>query len=729
VVPPSDTHDPIERAASLCAAARFADALALVEPLVESPVGPSVEPPIEPLEEPPSAPDAAAPATALNVAATAALALGRLGDAERWWRRCIAARPDFADAYSGLGVLLKTQQRHTDAESIYRQLLARHPDDAHAHNNLGTVLYAMGRRADAQAAWRRAIALCPDHAQAHANLGVALHDEGRLHEAEAASRAALALRPEHARSHTSLGNVLRALGRHDDAAAAYNRALSLDPRDADALNGLGGLLHGSGRVADAELAFRLAVAVRPDHADAHLNLGAVLMALGRAGDAAASYRTALAHRANYAEAHYNLGIALHALDRLADAEAAYRDAIACQPALVHAHNNLGCVLRAQDRLAEAADAFRGALAANPDLAEAHNNLGGVLKELGQWPQAEAAYRRALALRADYVDAAFGLAVLLLGAGRFDEGWARYESRYEQPGFVHHRTRSLLRCPPWRGESLAGKSVLVWQEDGLGDMLQFGRYFAELKARGAAHIAFACMPALRPLFARVPDVDAVLDHDDAAARSSGYDGWTSLLSVPFHLRTTPDTIPQPLRFVPEPARVERWRAAFGASNGRRRVGLVWKGNPRHHNDAHRSLPSLAALAPLWRVPGIEFVSLQKGQGEDEARHPPPGQPIVAAGDDLADFADTAALVELLDLVICVDTSSAHLAASMGKPCWVMLPGRDVDWRWLRERDDSPWYPRTVRLFRTGDGEPWDAVVERVARACAAWAGAHAASALS
>jgi tetratricopeptide (TPR) repeat protein len=704
--PPLNEEDPVQRASSLCAAARFADALALVEPLVVA--------------------DADADAAALNIAATASLALGRLADAERWWRRAIATQPDFADAYSGLGILLKTLNRHADAESTYRQLLSLRPDDAHAHNNLGTVLYATGRRAEAEAAWRRAIALRPDHAEAHGNLGVALHDEGRLHEAEAACRAALALRPENAKSHTSLGNVLRALGRHDDAAAAYQRALSLNPRDADALNHLGGLLHASGRLADAELAFRLAVTVRADYPEAHLNLGAVLMALGRASDAATSYRAALAHRADYAEAHYNLGIALHALERLPEAESAYRHAIACQPLLVHAHNNLGCVLRAQDRLTEAADAFRHAVAVNADLAEAHNNLGGVLKELGHLPEAEAAYRRALALRADYVDANFGLAVLLLASGRFDEGWARYESRYEQPGFVHHRTRTLLRCPQWQGEPLAGKSLLVWQEDGLGDMLQFGRYFAQLKAIGAAHIAFACMPALRPLFASVPDVDAVLDHDDAAAQSSRHDCWTSLLSVPFHLRTTPDTIPPPLCFVPEPARVERWRAMLGASNGRRRVGLVWKGNPRHHNDAHRSLPSLAALAPLWRVPGIEFVSLQKGQGEDDARNPPPAQPLVATGDAIADFADTAALIELLDLVICVDTSSAHLAASMGKPCWMMLPGRDADWRWMRGRDDSPWYPRTLRLFWPRDGEPWEALVERVADECAAWMGVDAVS---
>ncbi|HTH58826.1 MAG TPA: tetratricopeptide repeat protein [Paraburkholderia sp.] len=696
--------DTLRRAVSLCSAAQFADALALVEPLVASDV---------------HAPDV----VALNVAATASLALGRLADAEARWRRCIAAQPDFPDAYNGLGILLQTQGRLADAEATYRQWLTLRPDDVHAHNNLGTVLHAMGRGAGAEAAWRRAIELQPDHAQAHGNLGVLLHEAGRFDEAEAAWRAAIALRPDHAKSHTGLGNALCALGRHDDAAAAYQRALSLNPRDADALNQLGSLLHAAGRLPEAELAFRLATGARADYAEAHLNLGAVLMALKRTSDAEASYRTALAHRPNYAQAHYNLGIALHALERLPEAEVAYRRAIVCQPDLVHAHNNLGCVLRAQDRIDEAIDAFRSTLAVNEELPEAHNNLAGVLRELGRADEAEAEYRRAIALRADYADAKFGLAVLLLAHGRFDEGWALYESRYEQPNFVHHRTRTLLQCPQWQGEPLAGKSVFVWQEDGLGDMLQFGRYFAGLKALGAAHIAFACVPTLRPLFARVAGVDAVLDHHEAAAQSSRYDCWTSLISVPFRLRTTLDTIPAPLRFVPEAARVERWRARLGAVGGRKRVGLVWKGNPRHHNDANRSVPSLAALAPLWRAPSVEFVSLQKGRGEDDARNPSPDQPLVALGHEIADFADTAAIVELLDLVICVDTSTAHLAASMGKPCWVMLPGHDVDWRWMRGRDDSPWYPDSMRLFWPRDGERWDALVERVADACVAWAHAQ------
>jgi hypothetical protein len=275
---------------------------------------------------------------------------------------------------------------------------------------------------------------------------------------------------------------------------------------------------------------------------------------------------------------------------------------------------------------------------------------------------------------------------------------------------------MLSCPQWSGEPLAGKSLLVWQEDGLGDMLQFSRYFALLKAQGAAHIAFACAPALHRLMARVDGVDAVLDHDAAMAGASSYDCWTSLLSAPLYLRTTIDTIPRATQFAVEPALVEQWQPVLDALPPGRKIGLVWKGNAKHHNDANRSIPSLAPLAPLWSVPGLSFVSLQKGQGEDEARDPPAGQPLLDLGAKVTDFADSAALVAQLDLMICVDTSIAHLAASLGKPCWVMLPERDIDWRWLHGRDDSPWYPHALRLFHRAAGEDWPTSIERVRQAC-------------
>lgn len=655
-------------------------------------------------------------ADALNIAGACCFALRNAVDAENHWRQCLRVKPGYAEVYGSLGSLFKSLGRLSAAKAMYRQLVSLRPDQADTHHHLGNVLYGLGYKEDAEASYREALALRPDYAEAHYNRGIVLCDLRRPHEAEAAYRHALRGLHGCAEVHNNLGNVLVELGRPAEADAAYREALTLRPQYPEALNNLGGVLKAAHRLVEAELACRLALAIRPDYAEAHLNLGAVLADLERLPEAEAACREAIACRPDYAHAHYNLGIALFKLERYADAEQAYREAIRWQPGIVQAHNNLGCVLRVLDRFPEAIDAFRQALEVCPELAEAHSNLGHALAQLKRLPEAESAYRQALALRADYGDARFGLAVLLLRMGRFEEGWRQYECRYDEPSFVHHKTRAMLSCPQWSGETLAGKSLLVWQEDGLGDMLQFSRYFVLLKAQGAAHIAFACAPALHRLMARVDGVDAVLDHDAALAGASSYDCWMSLLSAPLYLRTTIDTIPHAAQFALEPALVEQWRPALDALPPGRRIGLVWKGNAKHHNDANRSIPSLATLAPLWSVPGLSFASLQKGQGEDEARDPPAGQPLLDLGAKVTDFADSAAIVAQLDLVICVDTSIAHLAASLGKPCWVMLPERDIDWRWLHGRDDSPWYPHTLRLFHRAAGEDWPMSVERVRQAC-------------
>ncbi|QIE28893.1 Tetratricopeptide repeat protein (plasmid) [Caballeronia sp. SBC1] len=699
IAPPiADWH---QSAASLCLAGHYAQALSTVKPMLE----------------PHPALTGTALAEALNLAAVCSLGLGQPADAQAYWRQAIEAKPDFIDAYNNLGMLLKGLGSLVEAEVIYRQLLGIRPDLAEASNNLGAVLYDLGRLRDAETAYRQALAIRADYAQAHYNLGIVLYDMRRWHEAERAYRQALVLSPD-AGAFNNLGNVLKELARLPEAEAAYRQALVLRPQYADALNNLANVLKELGRLPEAELACRMALTIRPDFAEAHLNLGALMVAFKRLPEAEVSYRQALAVRPDYAEAHYNLGIVLQALDRLPEAEAAYGQALLIRPDIVEAHNNLGNVLWALHRPADAVAAYRRALALRPDLAEGHHNLGNVLEELGHLTDAEAAFRRALAIRADYHDAKVSLSTLLLSMGEFEEGWRLYDSRYEQLGFIHHQTQSWLKCPRWRGEALAGKSLLLWQEDGLGDMVQFGRYLPQLKAQGASHVAFACAPALHRLFAAVEGVDAVLDHEAAQGRAHEYDYWASPMSAPLHLRTTPDTIPDPIRLTPDPLLVEHWRTRLATLPPGRKVGLVWKGNPKHHNDANRSLPSLATFAPLWSVSGVSFVSLQKGQGEEEGQSPPAGLPLLHLGTDLRDFADTAAIIGELDLLICVDTAAAHIAASLGKPCWVLLPREDIDWRWMRERDDSPWYPQTLRLFRQAADESWSTAVERVRLACIA-----------
>ncbi|WP_144107049.1 tetratricopeptide repeat protein [Paraburkholderia sp. BCC1886] len=477
---------------------------------------------------------------------------------------------------------------------------------------------------------------------------------------------------------------------------------------------------GLGRLDDAQSYWRRAIETNPAFVDAYLNLGKLLKGLDRLPDLEQLYRQLLAVHPDFADAHNHLGSALQDQGRPAEAEASYRRAATLSPERAEFHYNLGVVLRPLGRWDEAAEAYRRAVATSPDFVIAHSNLGNVLKELGRLPEAETAYRQALAIRPGYPVAKFALALLLISVGRFDEGWRLYEGRHDDPTSPQYTTQQVLRRPHWQGQPLAGKKLLVWQEGGLGDAIHFGRYFPMLKALGPIEIAFACSATLHRLFDTVEGVDVVLSHEAGLTAAAQYDYWLSPLSAPLHLGTTLDNIPLPVQFKLARPWLESWGAYLAALPPGPKIGLVWKGNPKHHNDAHRSLPALAMLAPLWRIPdaNLNFVSLQKGAGEDEARTPPPDQPLLHLGTDVADLADSAAIVAQLDLVICVDTSLAHLAASAGTPCWVLLPPEDVDWRWMHERTDSPWYPQTVRLFRQPLNGKWRDLIERVREALAA-----------
>ncbi len=572
-----------------------------------------------------------------------------------------------------------------------------------------------GRLHEAADTLRTLLATHSDDPAAQFTLGLLLHDRGQALEAEAAYRASLALRPDH-EVHKRLGNLLMQQSRFADAEHAYKQALTLHAQDADALANLGRALYAQQRLPEAALASHLAVTIRPEYVEAQVDVACVLLELGRLREAEATLRTAIAKRADYADAHFNLGLVLDKTARYTEAEAAYREALRLRPDAGAAYNNLGNVLQRSDRFHEAADIYRQALALDPHAAPSHYNLATALRGLDRPHEAEPHYRRALESKPDYFDAQFGLGTLLLSLGRFEEGWRLFESRYALPRFLHCQTKATIPLPQWQGESLEGRSLLVWQEDGLGDVIQFGRYLPLLKAAGAKRIDMVCAPSLHRLFENVEGVDALLTHDAATAKYGDYDCWTSLLSAPVHLGTTLDTIPPAQYLQVDKTRAAYWQERLAGLPPGPRIGLVWKGNPRHHNDAHRSLNSLSLLLPLWSIPGATLISLQKGQDEDEAQQPRRFQPLLALGHELTDFADTAALIAHLDLVVCVDTSTAHLAGSLGKPCWVLLPYHDPDWRWLHGRSDSPWYRDTMRVFWQPRAGNWSAPVEAVLQGC-------------
>lgn len=421
------------------------------------------------------------------------------------------------------------------------------------------------------------------------------------------------------------------------------------------------------------------------------------------------FREALRLVPDFAETHSNLGLLLDQAGRQVEAEYHYVHALTCNPHYLQTYLNLGGLLTVQKRFEEAETVYRLALELHPNSPAVWSNLGVLQACQKQEAAAERSYRTALELDAEYRLASFNFSYLLLRQGRFEEGWRHLEARDWYAPLEKH-----LTCPRWRGEPLDGKTLLIGFEAGHGDMVQFCRYAAVLKSQYAVFIGLICHPALKKLFDSLEGVDSVFSFAEPLP-ASGWDYWTPPFSIPFYCQTRLDSMPAKLPYLrADREKIEDWSSRLVTDSGPSglRIGLVWKGNPLFENDQDRSLPHLETLAPLGEITGIRFFSLQKGAGEEEAAHPPIGLPIVNLGPELFDFADTAAVIEHLDLVISVDTAVAHIAGAMSKPCWVLLPDYKTDWRWLTERSDSPWYPGVLRLFRQPRMGDWATVVTEV-----------------
>lgn len=394
------------------------------------------------------------------------------------------------------------------------------------------------------------------------------------------------------------------------------------------------------------------------------------------------------------------------------AESCFRIALTLAPHFGEAMTNLALLRERAGATDEAEQLYRHALPLLPDSPALRSNLGVLLACAKRETEAEQCYRAALALDAGHRHARFNLSYVLLRQGRMEEGWACLEART-----IPAPLGEYFHAPRWSGEAIAGKSIVLGFEAGHGDMIQFCRYLPMLKKMGARRVALVCHPALTRLFRTLEGVDELYAWDEPVA-ADGWDFWGMPMSLPYCCGTRPDTIPAPIPYLTAtPSDIARWRTRLPQAG--LRVGLVWRGNAHFENDAQRSLPSLDLLAPLGHVEGIRFVSLQKGPGQRDALQPPAGLTLLPLGERLEDFADTAAVVAQLDLVISVDTAVAHLAGSLGTPCWILLPKRRPDWRWTEGRADTPWYPRGTRLYWQSTAGDWSAVIALLVDELASW----------
>jgi tetratricopeptide (TPR) repeat protein len=574
------------------------------------------------------------------------------------------SRPNAADADGRLLV--------TDPNSV-----PGYPEAARFFEQ-GTARFNARDHAGAAAAFREAIARVPGMVAAHNNLGVALRLDGDETAAAAAFRRAVEIAPNYAAAHANLGLVLRARGELEEALAALRRAASLDPDNADTQSHLGSAYGAFHRYDVAAAHFRRATELRPHFPTAYANLGMALTELNRWDEAVAAYERAAALDPDDASIRVNLAFARDDPAGIAEAEAQCRRLIAARSNLPEAYNALGLILQKQNRLGESLEC----------------------------------YRRATALRPDFLPAVINESLVLLLMGRYDEAWPKYEWRRRLPML----RRNQRAQPQWQGEDIAEKTILLHSEQGFGDTIQFLRYLP-LVAERARHIVLEIPRPLVRMAASLPVANITIVPNNRPPPSA--DVHVPMLNLPRIFATRVASIPGRVPYLmPRRPLVERWARRLAADT-RFKVGLAWAGNPEHKGNRSRSL-TLGRLAPLLAVGDIGWYGIQVGRPADEIKRLPQGT-VTDLSPQLTDFAETAGAILNLDLVIAVDTAVAHLAGALARPVWIMI-GFSPDWRWLLDRDDSPWYP-SVRLYRQPAPGDWDSVIALLAADVAARAARH------
>jgi len=599
-------------------------------------------------------------------------------------------------ASAGLG---RVQQ----AELAFRQACRLRPDDADGHNNLGNVLQAQHKLDEAIVAYQCAIEINPNNMRAYNNLGGALRAQNRLDEALVAYRHSININPDFSDTYYNIANIMLLRKNFDEAIAGYQRAVELNPDHARAFYNLGNALQKNNRLDDAIVAYRQSIEIRPDNVDAINNLGNAFYKNNNCDEAIAAYLRVLEIKPNNVSALNNLGNAFFKQNKFDEAIEVYQRAINNKPNYSEAYYNIGIVMRAQNKIDEAILAYRKAIEIDPEYASAYNNMGVLFRAQNKVEESVDIFQRAIKIDHDHASAYFNQGISLLLLGHFREGWNLYEWRWKTEA-MKMNVREFDR-PLWLGqEDICGKTIFLHGEQGFGDTLQFCRYADLVKKLGAIVILEVQKPLIRLLF-DLKGIDRIVENKKDVRY---FDYHCPLLSLPKALQTDLYSIPAaPYYLKSEISIQEKWSIRLGKKT-RPRVGIAWSGNSLHRNDQNRSVFLEKILCYLSE--DFEYFCLQKDIRERD-RDILKNSKIRQFSDEITDFAETAALCELMDLVISVDTSVAHLAGALGKQTWILLP-YIPDWRWLLERDDSPWYP-SVRLFRQQQAGDWDTTLERVA----------------
>ena len=568
------------------------------------------------------------------------------------------------------GLTFHQQGQLSEAKKIYEQILKSDPKHFHALQLTASLYWQQQKNAEALHYFDAALTINPNFAPLHNNRGNALQDLKRFDEALQSYDLAIEQKPDYAEAYYNRGISFHNLKRFDEEIKSYNRVIELIPNYAEAYN----------------------------------NRGNALKELERYDVALQDYDKAIQLIPNYAEAYNNRGDALQELERYDEALQDYDKAIQLKPDFNEAYSNRGTVLLDLKRFDEALKDYDKAIQLKPNDAKVYNNRGNALKDLKRFDEALKDYDKAIQLKPDYPAANWNKSLLKLLLGEYEEGWQLYESRKDTKKTKDNHPK--FPVPLWLGDaSIEDQTLLVHSEQGLGDTLQFCRYLTMLQSFKPKEIIFHVEKRLMSLLSSL-DHEITLIAKDKPLPS--FDCYCPLLSLPLAFKTTLETIPANISYLKvDNVKNKYWQDRLGQQT-KPRIGLVWSGSTAHKNDHNRSL-KLQQLSSLFELP-FEFHSLQKDIRDGDKQILQAYKNLEQHQGDLHDFSDTAALVNQMDLIISVDTSVAHLTGALGKKVWILLPFIP-DFRWLLDRDDSPWYP-TAKLFRQPQIGDWDSVMQQL-----------------
>ncbi|MGZ5052574.1 MAG: tetratricopeptide repeat protein [Methylobacter sp.] len=607
-------------------------------------------------------------------------------------------------------ITVHRQGRLDQAETIYKEILSSQPRHYQVLQLLGTVAAQRNDLAGAVELFDRAIDIKPDYVQAHNNRGVVLCDLNLHEQALESCQLALKFKPDYIDAWYNHGNILLKLRRYEAAINSFEHVLKLKPGHIGAINNIGIALCDSAQYQRALEKYDQVLEIKSDHIDAWFNRSNALLKLKRYEEAIESFGHVLELNPGHVDAMNNIGIALYELGRYQQALDKYILVLKHKPGHIEAEYNRGNALLKLMRYDEAIDSYRHVLKLNPEHADSFNNIGIALYALRRLDDALQNYRHALDIQPDHAGAQFNSGLCHLQLGNFSEGWKRYEWRWKNNN-IKDKPRSYAQ-PLWLGnERIQGKSILVYGEQGLGDILQFCRY-VKLIADLGGKVILEARASLFRLLSGLQGVSQLIVEGDLLP---AFDFHCPMLSLPLAFKTDLASIPYNVPYLfAEDERVIYWRKKL--DDREFKIGINWQGNPMAAIDVGRSF-ALKYFYRLAQIPDVRLISLQKNEGTEQLQSMPEGMEVLVLGDDFdagSDaFCDSAAVIKNLDLVITSDTAIAHLAGALGCPVWLLLK-HVPDWRWMLDGEDSPWYP-TMRIFRQKISDDWEAVFDEVANA--------------